>query len=70
MRYMNLQFTDLLQSRHHSVVEGISPSPYGCTSPFDPAPAIFYRQIAHCWLGGTTGSASYQRSGGCGFEAY
>jgi len=22
------------------------------------------------WLGGTTGSASYQRSGGCGFEAY
>ena len=24
----------------------------------------------HLWLGGTTGSASDQRSEGCGFEAY
>jgi len=24
----------------------------------------------YCWLGGTTGSASDQRSEGCGFEAY
>jgi len=31
---------------------------------------VKYGHMKYGWLGGTTGSASDQRSEGCGFEAY